>query len=138
MQTFLPYSDFIETAKCLDYKRLGKQRVEAFQIIKVLEGHGTRNKNGKLAWENHPAVLMWRKNIDALKYYHNCMIEEWVFRGYKNNMKLYDIINFKMPDWLGYKPFHESHRSNLLRKDFNFYSRYNWNVEHNLEYIWVS
>ena len=28
MQTFLPYKDFGKTAKCLDYRRLGKQRVE--------------------------------------------------------------------------------------------------------------
>ena len=33
MQTFLPYPDMIKSAKALDYKRLGKQRVEAKQII---------------------------------------------------------------------------------------------------------
>lgn len=33
MQTFLPYGSFIESAKCLDYGRLGKHRVEAKQII---------------------------------------------------------------------------------------------------------
>ena len=35
MQTFLPYSDFIKTARCLDYKRLGKQRVEAKRILEI-------------------------------------------------------------------------------------------------------
>ena len=37
MNTFLPYSDFIRSAKCLDYKRLGKQRVEAWQIYQTLK-----------------------------------------------------------------------------------------------------
>jgi hypothetical protein len=36
MQTFMPYSDFEKTARCLDNKRLGKQRVEAWQILNTL------------------------------------------------------------------------------------------------------
>ena len=31
MQTFLPYSNFKKSAKCLDRQRLGKQRVEALK-----------------------------------------------------------------------------------------------------------
>ena len=38
MQTFLPYQNFIKSAKCLDYKRLGKQRVEALQIHNIISG----------------------------------------------------------------------------------------------------
>ena len=37
MQTFLPYPDFQLSAECLDYKRLGKQRLEAFQLLVALE-----------------------------------------------------------------------------------------------------
>ena len=37
MQTFLPYPDFAESAKVLDNKRLGKQRVECLQIMKALK-----------------------------------------------------------------------------------------------------
>ena len=33
MQTFLPYADFAQSAKALDPKRLGKQRVETIQIV---------------------------------------------------------------------------------------------------------
>ena len=53
MQTFLPYADFVKTAKCLDYRRLGKQRIEAFQILNILEG-----KTTKAGWKHHPAVLI--------------------------------------------------------------------------------
>jgi Pyrimidine dimer DNA glycosylase len=35
MHTFLPYPSFEETASILDYRRLGKQRVEGFQILKT-------------------------------------------------------------------------------------------------------
>ena len=36
MQTFLPYPDFRESLESLDYKRLGKQRVEALQLVKSI------------------------------------------------------------------------------------------------------
>jgi hypothetical protein len=36
VNTFLVCSDFTESAKQLDNKRLGKQRVEAFQLLKIL------------------------------------------------------------------------------------------------------
>ena len=38
MQTFLPYKSFKQSLQSLDYRRLGKQRVEAFQILNVLLG----------------------------------------------------------------------------------------------------
>lgn len=45
MQTFLPYADFSMSAKCLDYRRLGKQRVEAMQILNAIRGE---KKVGKI------------------------------------------------------------------------------------------
>jgi hypothetical protein len=37
MQTFLPYPNFKKSLQILDYRRLGKQRVEAYQIIRILK-----------------------------------------------------------------------------------------------------
>ena len=51
MQTFLPYKSFKDSFKVLDYRRLGKQRVEAYQILNVLLGR-TKTKG----WSNHPAT----------------------------------------------------------------------------------
>ena len=31
MQTFLPYSDYVASAKCLDRQRLEKQRIETLE-----------------------------------------------------------------------------------------------------------
>ena len=38
MQTFMLDYNFARTAVQLDSKRLGKQRVEAYQILRVLSG----------------------------------------------------------------------------------------------------
>ena len=69
MQTFLPYKNFIKSAKCLDYKRLGKQRVEALQIHNIISGKRTTG-----GWINHPVVKMWTGYDQLLAYYHNTMI----------------------------------------------------------------
>jgi len=135
MQTFLPYSDFHKTAKVLDYRRLGKQRVEAMQIINVID---KINLGARCAWMGHPAVLMWVGYEQALKLYHNIMIVEWVRRGYNNNMKLMDIPdNIEYPHWLGDERLHRSHRSALLYKDFRYYSQFNWAEKPELNYFWA-
>lgn len=36
MQTFLPYEDFNQSTAVLDRQRLGKQRVEALQLLKAI------------------------------------------------------------------------------------------------------
>ena len=51
VQTFLPYPDFERSARTLDPKRLGKQRVETIQVVRALTRPG-------YGWANHPAVLM--------------------------------------------------------------------------------
>ena len=37
MQTFLPDENYEESARILDWRRLGKQRVEGMQIINAIE-----------------------------------------------------------------------------------------------------
>ena len=139
MQTFLPYPNFTKTAKCLDYRRLGKQRVEAYQIFRVLMGWNKKNKHGKVAWANHPAVLMWEGYVPALGIYMNEMIGEWILRGYKNNMTMVFMHPNQVkeyPPWLGDEDFHNSHKSNLLRKDSEYYGKFNWGITDDLPYVW--
>ena len=132
MQTFLPYKSFNDSFKVLDYRRLGKQRVEAYQILNILLGR-TKTKG----WINHPATKMWKGYENALKQYLNECIDHWVARGYNNNMK-HEVIdgNIEYPYWLGDDNFHSTHRSNLLRKDKEFYSQYMWTETDNMEYYW--
>jgi len=131
VQTFLPYADAKKSAQCLDYRRLGKQRVEAFQIYKIVSGERTTG-----GWVNHPAVTMWRGYKDALAVYHNCMIDEWVSRGYKNTMAKLPVWKVELPHWWGDEALHASHRSNLLRKDAEFYGQYGWAESPDLDYVW--
>jgi hypothetical protein len=42
MQTFLPFKDFDQSAKALDNKRLNKQILEGYQILKVLSNDDPR------------------------------------------------------------------------------------------------
>lgn len=133
MQTFLPYPNIRKSIFVLDNKRLGKQRVEAFQILNIL----LKRTNTK-GWKNHPAVKMWKGHSNALKLYLNEAINEWVKRGFNNNMKK-EIVRGKIvfPIWFGNKKFHASHRSNLLRKDKKHYSQFNWKESENLPYLWL-
>lgn len=131
MQTFLPYPDFMKSAEVLDYRRLGKQRVEAKQIINAL------SPDSNSRWRNHPAVRMWRNYEHALRYYHDIMILEWINRGYKNNMVLFHVHgSFDMPHWLDDERLHSSHRANLLRKDPIFYGMYGWEDDPEAPYWW--
>ncbi|HKV83887.1 MAG TPA: MSMEG_6728 family protein [Ktedonobacterales bacterium] len=131
MQTFLPYPNFRQTAACLDSRRLGKQRVEAYQILRTLQNPAQRG------WQRHPAVLMWRGYEEALRDYMNAMIQEWVRRGFRNTMAVAAVTEPPtLPPWLGEPALHAAHRANLLRKDPAFYGQYGWSEPPDLPFIW--
>ncbi len=130
MQTFLPYPDFRTSLGCLDTKRLGKQRVEAMQLVNALE-------RGNGAWFNHPAAKMWVGHIASLKVYMNESILEWTRKGFRNTMSYVDPGSFYIhPWWFGNEEFHASHRSNLLRKDPVHYGQFGWKEPNDLPYLW--
>lgn len=134
MQTFLPYVSFIDSARCLDRQRLGKQRVEAKQILQAIQyGPGA-------GWYNHPACRMWRGHESALALYGAAVCKEWIGRGYKDNLFPFFLEriqeNVILPPWLGQDTFHASHQSNLLRKLPTHYARFCWDVPNDLPYVW--
>jgi hypothetical protein len=132
MQTFLPYADFARSAACLDRQRLGKQRVECFQLLNALN-----SIDPKVGWINHPAAKMWRGHAQGLTWYMAACIGEWVRRGYKNTMVVPTIVSDKaLPPWLGDEAFHAAHRAALLFKNPGHYSQFGWTEEPKLEYIW--
>lgn len=130
MQTFLPYPEFDKSAAVLDRQRLGKQRVEAYQIIRAIAYGG--------GWSHHPIVKMWTGYVNALKLYSNAIVEEWVRRGYRNNLEIYNLTDceIKYPWWLGIEEFHAAHRAALLAKDYGYYSKYGWKEKPQIQYIW--
>ena len=117
MQTFLPYPNYIRSVQALDNKRLGKQRVEAMQLINILE-----NKTEGKGWRSHPALKMWIGYTNSLKYYCNCCIDEWIRRGFKNTMVKYDVDHQNEDPWfIGNVEFHRAMRARLIEKNEEFY-----------------
>jgi len=143
VQTFLPYADFAASAAVLDDRRLGKQRVEAYQILRALTWPA-------YGWKNHPAVRMWRGFTPALVRYGLDMVEAWEARGYADATReaLLAFAGGRVPDvdalraggqlppWLGEQPVHASHRSALLRKDPEHYRRFFPTEPDDLPYVW--
>ena len=133
MQTFLPFYDFKFSAQCLDNKRLGKQRVEAWQLLRSIKGITT-------GWRHHPASVMWQGHEQALVHYGMVISAEWEERGFKDSMfdrfegEFDGDFDYEEPWWLGLEEFHISHQSNLLRKDPIHYREFN--VPNNLPYMW--
>jgi hypothetical protein len=134
MQTFLPYKDFDQCAKTLDNKRLNKQILETYQILKVLSGQSPSG-----AWRNHPAVLMWKNAETSLRTYAKAMIKEATGRGIKTDKNeanidsletlCGDIWGTEKPFWADasgphLKRINMTHRANLYRKDPIYYAEF--------------
>lgn len=127
-------SQFAVVARSLDNKRLGKQRVEAYQILNTLTGKST-------GWLNHPATKMWQGNEWQLANYGYEICQEWVSRGYKDSLldHFWNFLNqngkiHKPKPWWCYEPLiHLTHQSNLMRKAPDFYT---YEVPDNIPYVW--
>lgn len=136
MQTFLPYPDYRESARVLDDRRLGKQRVESKQILRALR----RETEG---WRNHPATRMWRRHEGALVWYSIAVCVEWRARGFDDTLLNYFIYRSWEyrhpipPPWMNDPDFHRAHRSNLLRKDPEHYGPlFEDGLPADLPYVW--
>jgi hypothetical protein len=148
MQTFLPYPDFAETAKVLDQRRLGKQRVEALQVLRGLTVPG-------YGWRHHPAVRMWRGYEEALTRYGLEICRVWREAGHKDTctgllraeLRAARAIDHPrdqyalaeagaLPPWLGDPAFHLAHQSALVRKDPEHYRPLFPHVPDDLPYVW--
>jgi hypothetical protein len=138
MQTFLPLPNYRATAQCLDYRRLGKQRVEAKQILELLLKPHTYSR-----WMAHPVVKLWRGYELSLYKYGVEMCTEWRDRGYVDNLldwfqdtheRLY-LICSKEPIVFS-EDFHRSHRAALLAKNYEHYSKMGWKETPVINYIW--
>lgn len=146
MNTFLPLPGFRASAAVLDNKRTGKQRLECKQILLCLGVPVGEHKPGKRGWRNHPAVRMWAGYELQLASYAIVMCREWRSRGFKDTLLAQFVAVYhqlrpavdinQYPGWFGDPDFHASHRSNLLRKDRDYYSQFGWSEPDDLPYIW--
>jgi hypothetical protein len=89
MNTFLTYPNDLESSRSLDYRRLGKQRVETLQLLQtILKGDLAKG------WKNHPSTKIWRDHPFALAIYgvSNCFA--WTDLGYKDScgLKISELV----------------------------------------------
>lgn len=133
MQTFLPYPDFRKSLECLDPRRLGNQ---VYRECKTLINGG---------WPHHPVAKMWRDYRWALAHYAVTGLNVLTSRGlyYPHHYEFFERImqdetNHDIPWWLGWEPLHLSHRSNLIRKDPEWYGPMFPGVEPSLPYVYPS
>ena len=148
MQTFLPYPDFTRSAGALDTRRLGKQRVEAIQVLRALTVPG-------YGWRHHPAAAMWAGYEEALVRYGLDICDVWCQAGKADTCAVTLVTDLtqttgmdtprsqtelamagELPPWLGDKAFHLSHQSALLRKDPQRYRPQFPGVPDDLPYVW--
>ena len=147
VQTFLPYPDFEASARALDQKRLGKQRVETIQVVRALTVAG-------YGWANHPAALMWKGYEEALGRYGFVCCEVWLELGFGDtcaatiaaDLAAAGVTTVRtqaelagagaLPPWLGDADLHRSHRSALVRKDPDFYRPRFPDAPDDLPYVW--
>lgn len=148
MQTFLPYPDFTATARILDVRRLGRQRVEALQVLRGLTVPG-------YGWRHHPAVKMWAGYEEALVRYGLDVCQVWRLDGHADTCAVTLVTDLaratgvsavrtqdgladvgELPPWLGLEEFHRSHQSALVRKDPGHYRRWFPDVPDDLPYVW--
>lgn len=131
MQVFVPYPSIEQTVACLDYKRLGKQRVEAWQIL------GAITAPTEQGWTRHACVEMWRDAAAFLTNYYDACLTEWQRRGYKNTLPYFNLPPAPPPLWWGDPVVHSSHRSQLLSKAPDYYSQFGWTDTPGSPYAWV-
>lgn len=131
MQTFLPLPSLRESLLTLDKKRLGNQVYR--EALTLLNG----------GWFNHPASKMWRGYERGLIEYILEGVRVLEERGGNFDWLKDDVMSrpeFKndlvLPPWFGDDRLHSSHRSNLLRKDFEYYSQFCWTEVPGMPYYW--
>ena len=129
-QTYLPLPSFSESARVLDTARLGKQRLEAYQIVASLTGWnplGWKIPRSVLA---HPCTRSWVHYETALKAYYSAIIKEWVGRGHRNTMPVpeFDEFRVNLPLWFGGE-IHERHQAKLLARSPAHYKQFGWKVK---------
>ncbi|MFJ9591779.1 MSMEG_6728 family protein [Streptomyces virginiae] len=148
MQTFLPFPSFRASAAVLDTRRLGKQRVEALQVLRglIVPDYG---------WRRHPAVRMWTGYEEALVRYGLDVCRAWTAEGHADTCAVTLVQDLRarlpgaeprtqeqladdgdLPPWLGAPDFHRSHQSALVRKDPDFYRPHFPGVADDLPYVW--
>jgi len=147
VNTFLVHPDYTINARLLDFRRLNKQITEATQIYNVCrkinalipkpfsgnicDYYTTARalvRAHRIAWGNHPAVIMWLRYEDSLCEYIKACYLEWTTNRrrkngtlcqYKNTPPEPRTPNPPKPWWVYGSDLMMCHRVILLNKERN-------------------
>jgi hypothetical protein len=139
MQIFIPHSDYEESGWSLYPGHPGHLGNQFYREGKTIIKGG---------WKNHPASKMWWGYRYSLCEYLKILYHILRERGINDYIVHYNeicemqkqFVNAGKPPFIGNEAFHDSHKSNLIRKDrekgWNWYQQFNWQVPDDLPYIW--
>ena len=120
MQTFLPVADFWGSATLLDRQRLGKQRVENYQIMQALTGLTVSQDDQIVPYEppasiaKHWVTALWRGHTaELLDYQDACLAKTYSLANAVGALS----ARRGLPAWFGDLEFHAQHRGRLVSKD---------------------
>lgn len=135
MNTLLPSIGFARSASQLDDKRLRNQIVEVNRMLELLT-YGGRNELSLGGWRGYEGALA----LYGLAICHEYRIErklpgdEWgLVAEWSQRVK----PSWPRPPWIGDLAVHRSHRSNLIRRDSEFYLPvFGGDTPRGLPYLW--
>lgn len=116
MQVFI-IGSAIETASCLDRKRLNKQIIECKQIINTILGKSQ-------AWKNHPCVLQYKDHLNWLVAYMHCL--ENYFADNIHTARIWNLYAVELTPNFHSTMYLEQMKRRLYTKDNNHYAK--WSV----------
>lgn len=133
MQVFITSQSFTESAQVLDSRRANKQIIECNQVYLAAIG-------ASKGWSNHCITRLWKSDLSALMAFAWACYYKRINEG-GNPVKpvadpdsvsikvQFDELSIKLPHFVKLSWWINSMRSHLLAKDYEYYSKFNWNVE---------
>ena len=120
---WLPCPDFKSSANCLCESDLTTQITTIKEVL-------------LFKWTKHPMSLMWRgHHFQLCNYGLQCSQQNKnEFDWFVHQRESY--CDTGLPSWFGQALVHESHRGNLLRKNADYYSKFNWKEKPTSNFYW--
>ena len=131
MQLYLPYPDFEKSVQCLTTNHLNRVRTNCQLMAKAFLEPSR--------WCYHPSFKAWKPYYKAFQYYHDCVVKEWIGRGFNTKAVLFGAPKPErkdMPWFIGNDRYHSSMRSNLIRLNFTYKERCEWVEDGKQPYLW--
>lgn len=132
MNILLPHKLFQGSVEVLDTRRLNNQANEALVILRTLRGYYGPGKG----WPNHTVTKLWRGYEPAVAAYGvECLMRYACRTGNDvsdrtakfNELSLNGWpLKVERPPWSLDTRVHSAYRALLLHKDYEFYSKYDW------------